>query len=84
LGLIIAVPSKIFEVKCSDSSLLHNKILILFCGVFVCVVLLMLTPQFSRKAVATAEAANQLQTAVILLAAAIMPLVRGFGSLPSA
>lgn len=65
-------------------SLLRNKIIILFCAVFVGVVLLMMTPLLAMKAMTSVETANQIQTAVIGIVAAIMSMVSGFGSLLAA
>ena len=61
-------------------SFLRDKLIILICIVFACVVLLMMTPMLGAKAMRTASNAQQMQTMVLGLVAAIMFMVSGFGS----
>jgi ABC-type transport system involved in multi-copper enzyme maturation permease subunit len=65
-------------------SFLRDKLIILFCIVFACIVLLMMTPMLGFKAITTASNASQMQSMVLGLVAAIMSMVSGFGSLLAA
>jgi ABC-type transport system involved in multi-copper enzyme maturation permease subunit len=65
-------------------SFFHNRLLLLFLALFVCVVLLMMLPLLGMKAVATAENAQVIQGEVLSLVGAIMYLLSGFGSLLAA
>jgi ABC-type transport system involved in multi-copper enzyme maturation permease subunit len=65
-------------------SLLRDKLIILFFAVFVCVVLLMMTPMLGFKAVTTASNAAQMQAMVLSFVSIIMSMVSGFGSLLAA
>ena len=66
------------------SGLMRDKLIILFCALFICIVLLMMTPLLAAKAMANAENAAQTQTVVLGFVSAIMYLVSGFGSLLAA
>lgn len=66
------------------SSFLRDKLIILFCALFVCVILLMMTPMLGYKALKTASNASQMQTLVLNLVSVIMSMVSGFGSLLAA
>jgi ABC-type transport system involved in multi-copper enzyme maturation permease subunit len=63
---------------------LRNKVIILFCSLFLCVVLLLMTPLLGYKAMTTASNAQQMQGFILGLVANIMGLVSGFGSLLAA
>lgn len=63
-------------------SLLLDKLIILFFAVFLCIVLLMMTPLMTFKAMAGDQA--QAQAMVLSLVSAIMSMVSGFGSLLAA
>ena len=65
-------------------SFLRNKVIILFCSLFACIVLLMLTPLLGYKAMTTAANAQQMQGFVLNEIAGVMSLVSGFGSLLAA
>lgn len=65
-------------------SFLRNKIILLFCSLFACIVLLMMSPLLANKAATTAENAQQMQGFVLNEIAIIMSLVSGFGSLLAA
>jgi len=66
------------------SSLLHNKLILLFSAGFVCVLLLMMTPLMMAKAMARTMSASQVQGMVLSEVSAIMSLTSGFGSLLAA
>jgi ABC-type transport system involved in multi-copper enzyme maturation permease subunit len=61
-------------------SLLRNKLIILFVGAFLCIVLLMMTPLMAFKAMAAAQP-EQAQGMVIYLLSGVMSMASGFGSL---
>jgi len=63
--------------------LLHDKMIILFMAVFVCVLLLMMTPLIGAKALASTNPA-QAETMVLGLVGVIRSFGRGFGSLLAA
>ncbi len=65
-------------------SFLRNKVILLFCSLFLCIVLLMMTPLLGYKAITTASNAQQMQGFILSEVAAIMSLVSGFGSLLAA
>jgi len=65
-------------------SFLRNKVIILFCSLFACLVLLMMTPLLAFKAVTTASNAQQMQGVVLNEIVAVMSLMSGFGSLLAA
>jgi ABC-type transport system involved in multi-copper enzyme maturation permease subunit len=64
-------------------SLLLNKLIILFFAVFLCIVLLMMSPLLTVKSMA-ADNASQSASMVLVLVSAIMSMVSGFGSLLAA
>jgi len=66
------------------SSLLHNKLILLFCAGFVCVLLLMMTPLMLAKSMARTMNASQVQGMVLSEVSGIMSLLSGFGSLLAA
>ena len=65
-------------------SFLRNKVILLFCSLFLCIVLLMMTPLMAYKAETTAANAQQMQGFILNEVAALMSLVSGFGSLLAA
>ncbi|MGB0035993.1 MAG: ABC transporter permease subunit [Candidatus Acidiferrales bacterium] len=65
-------------------SFLRNRLLIVFLIIFICVVLLMMSPMLAYKAMTTSANAEQMQTVVLGQIASIMYLVSGFGSLLAA
>lgn len=65
-------------------SFLHNKLILLFCSLFLCIVLLMMTPLMGFKAMTTSANAQQMQGVILNEVAMIMSLVSGFGSLLAA
>ncbi len=66
------------------TSFLHNRLIILFCSLFVCLVLLMMSPLLAYKSMTTASNAQQMQGLILSEVAAVMSLVSGFGSLLAA
>ena len=62
------------------ASLLRNKFIMLICAVFLCVVLLMMSPLMAMRSAAPAEAG----TMVLSLVSVIMGMLTGFGSLLAA
>lgn len=66
------------------SSLLRNKIIIVFCAGCVCVLLLMLTPLLVLRNGRGAQNAEMMQMAVLPLIASMMQFISGFGSLLAA
>jgi ABC-type transport system involved in multi-copper enzyme maturation permease subunit len=66
------------------SSLLRNKIIIVFCAGCVCVLLLMLTPLLILRNGRGAQNAEMMQMAVLPLIASMMQFISGFGSLLAA
>jgi ABC-2 type transport system permease protein len=65
-------------------SFLRDKLIILFCALFLCIVLLMMTPMLAMKAALTRENAAEMQTMVLNIVGAIMYFVSGFGSMLAA
>jgi len=65
-------------------SFLRNKVIILFCSLFVCIVLLMMTPLLGYKAMTTASNAQQMQGFILSEVVAITTMVSAFGSLLAA
>jgi len=65
-------------------SFLRNKLMILCCSLFVCVVLLMMTPLAGMKMMATAENAQEMQQTVMQFIGVIIMFVSGAGSLLAA
>jgi ABC-type transport system involved in multi-copper enzyme maturation permease subunit len=66
------------------SSLVRNKIIILFCAGCGCILLLMLTPLLIMRGMRGTQNAEQMQAAVLPLIGGMMSLVSGFGSLLAA
>jgi ABC-type transport system involved in multi-copper enzyme maturation permease subunit len=66
------------------ASFFHNRLLLLFVALFVCVVLLMLIPLLGMKAMSAVQDAQTMQGAVLTLVGNIMALLSGFGSLLAA
>jgi len=64
------------------SSMLRNKFIMLFCAVFLCVILLMMTPLMAMKTTAASQAQGTMM--VLGLVSAIMSMLTGFGSLLAA
>jgi ABC-type transport system involved in multi-copper enzyme maturation permease subunit len=64
-------------------NLLHNRLIIVFFAIFVCVVLLMMSPLMTFKSMA-ADNPSQAQGMVISVISAILSLLSGFGSLLAA
>jgi ABC-type transport system involved in multi-copper enzyme maturation permease subunit len=65
-------------------SFLRNKVILLFVSLFICIVLLMMTPLMSFKAMTNASNAQQMQGFILNEVAAVISLVSGFGSLLAA
>lgn len=59
---------------------LRNKLIILFCSLFLCVVLLMMSPLLAYKKITTASNAQNMQAFILSEVAAVMSVVSGFGS----
>ena len=66
------------------SSLLRNKIIILFCAGCVCILLLMLTPLLILRKQSGTQNAEMMQMAVLPLIGQMMSFISGFGSLLAA
>lgn len=66
------------------SSLLRNKIIILFCAGCICILLLMLTPLLVLRNGRGAQNAEMMQMAVLPLIGTMMTFISGFGSLLAA
>jgi ABC-type transport system involved in multi-copper enzyme maturation permease subunit len=62
-------------------SFLRNKVILLFGSLFVCLVLLMMSPLLAFKAMTNAANAQQMQGFVLNEIASVISLVSGFGSL---
>jgi Cu-processing system permease protein len=62
-------------------SFLHNKVILLFGSLFVCVVLLMMTPLMTYKSMTNAANAQQMQGFILGEISSVMSLVSAFGSL---
>jgi ABC-type transport system involved in multi-copper enzyme maturation permease subunit len=65
-------------------SFFHNRLLLLFIALFVCVLLLMMIPLMGMKAMSAATDAQMMQGAVLTLVGNIMALLSGFGSVLAA
>ena len=65
-------------------SFLRNRVILLFGSLFVCIVLLMMTPLISYKSMTTASNAQQMQGFILNEVAEVISLVSGFGSLLAA
>jgi len=63
------------------SSLVRNKVIILFCAMFACIVLFMLMPLMMAKSMAKSIGAGQSATMVLGMVSAVTMMVTGFGSL---
>jgi ABC-type transport system involved in multi-copper enzyme maturation permease subunit len=63
---------------------LRDRLLIVFAAIFLCVILLMMTPFLALKAQTTASNMGGMQAYVLQLVAAIMSMVSGAGSLLAA
>ena len=65
-------------------SFLRNKVIILFCSLFVCIILLMMLPLLGYKAMTNATNAQVMQGMILNEVATVMSMVSGFGSLLAA
>jgi len=65
-------------------SFLRNKVILLFGSLFVCVVLLMMTPLLGFKAMTNADNAQQMQGFILNEVTIVISMVSGFGSLLAA
>lgn len=63
---------------------LRNKVILLFCSLFACIVLIMMSPLLAYRSATTAANAQQMQGMVLSEVALVMSLVSGFGSLLAA
>ena len=76
---------KILTIALSTfGSFRRNKVIILFCSLFICVVLLMMSPLMIYKSMTSASNAQQMQGFILNEVAEVMSLVSGFGSLLAA
>jgi ABC-type transport system involved in multi-copper enzyme maturation permease subunit len=62
----------------------RNKLIVVFCSLFVCLVLLMMTPLMAYKAMTNASNAQQMQGFILNEVAGVVSLVSAFGSLLAA
>ena len=65
-------------------SFLRNKVILLFGSLFVCIVLLMMTPLLAYKSMTNAANAQQMQGFILNEVATVISMVSGFGSLLAA
>lgn len=65
-------------------SFLRNKLILLFCSLFLCVVLLMMSPMLEYRALTNGSNAQQMHGVILNTVAMIMSMVSGFGSLLAA
>lgn len=65
-------------------SFLRNKVILLFCAIFLCVLLLFSTPMMAARAMRGTMGAAQVEGMVLSMVSAIISLVSGFGSLLAA
>ncbi len=65
-------------------SFLRNKVIVLFCSLFACIVLLMMSPLLYNKTLTDASNAQQMQIDVLNYVTTVMSMVSGFGSLLAA
>jgi ABC-type transport system involved in multi-copper enzyme maturation permease subunit len=65
-------------------SFLRNKVILLFCSLFACIVLLMMSPLLAYKAQTTAANAREMQGFILNEVSGVMTLVSAFGSLLAA
>jgi len=63
---------------------LRNKVILLFCSLFICVILLMMTPLMAYKSATLASNAQQMHDYILNTVASIVSMVSGFGSLLAA
>jgi len=64
-------------------SFLRNKVIVLFCSLFGCVVLLAMAPLLEYKAMTNAPNAQQMHGFVLNEIAEVMSMVSGFGREPA-
>ncbi len=62
----------------------RNKLIILFCSIFLCIVLLMMTPLLAYKAMINTANAQQMRGMILNEVTAVISMVSGFGSLLAA
>jgi ABC-type transport system involved in multi-copper enzyme maturation permease subunit len=65
-------------------SFLRNKVILLFGSLFVCIVLLMMTPLLAYKSMTSAANAQQMQGFILNEVSEVIAMVSGFGSLLAA
>ncbi len=65
-------------------SFLRNKVILLFCSLFVCVVFLTMFPLMAYRSMINTANAQQMQGYILNEVAAVMSMVSGFGSLLAA
>lgn len=65
-------------------SFLRNKVILLFCSLFVCIVALMTSPLLYYKSMTSASNAQQMQGVILNTVASVISMVSGFGSLLAA
>ena len=65
-------------------SFLRNKVILLFCSLFACIVLLMISPLLAYRAQTTAANARQMQGFILNEVSVVMTVVSSFGSLLAA
>lgn len=65
-------------------SFLRNKVILLFGSIFVCIVLLMMSPLLAYKAMTSVSNAQQMQGFILSEVASVMSVVSAFGSLLAA
>lgn len=65
-------------------SFLRNKVILLFCSLFACIVLLMMFPLMAYKAMINTANAQQMQAFILNEVTVVVSIVSGFGSLLAA
>jgi ABC-type transport system involved in multi-copper enzyme maturation permease subunit len=65
-------------------SFLRNKVILLFCSLFICVTLLMMSSLIAYKSATLASNAEQMRGFILNTVASIISMVSGFGSLLAA
>jgi ABC-type transport system involved in multi-copper enzyme maturation permease subunit len=65
-------------------SFLRNKVILLFCSLFACIVALMTSPLLYYKSMTDASNAQQMQGVILNTVATVISMVSGFGSLLAA
>jgi ABC-type transport system involved in multi-copper enzyme maturation permease subunit len=65
-------------------SFLRNKVILLFCSLFVCIVALMISPLLFYRSMTSAANAQQIHGIILNTVASVISLVSGFGSLLAA